>query len=294
MEQRGYNRPQNRRNLRRGIAIALIFAAIMILISDRQQKTMLASGRLSADDLSAKIMGIIATPKRGVEAIFANAGDRNNAYKDNISLKAEIERLKPYENRVLELEMRLRRFEEILAIDNSSDISIQKIVVRTVNESAGPFVHSALLNAGRNKGIQPGYAVMTIDGYYGHVVRVGNNSARVLLVSDLNSRISVMSQRSQSRAILIGDNTNKPRLDFISPDSDWLAGDRVITSGDGGVLPKGLAVGRVETANGQDLKVDLFTNNQPIDWVWVYPYSPTLPPETSPEIETQAPSEVSQ
>ena len=94
---------------------------------------------------------------------------------------------------------------------SSSDIPAQKIVARSVSETNGPFAHSALINAGAAKGAAKGHAVMTVDGLYGHVVRVGQNSARVLLLNDLNSRISVMSHRSQSRAILVGNNKDLPK-----------------------------------------------------------------------------------
>lgn len=285
-----YSHPQKRRNLRRGLAIWLIFLAAMILISDRQQKSMLATGRLSVDDISSKVMGVFAYPVRGIETLFAQSKDRSNAYEENKVLKEQIEHLRGYESMVRSLELRVRRFEEILDMDSSSDVPEHKIVTRVVNESNGPFVHSALINVGRNKEIEVGHAVMSVEGLYGHVVRVGSVSARVLLLNDLSSRLSVMSQRSQSRAILVGRNTGQPQLDYVSPTADWQVGDRVVTSGDGGVLPRGLVVGAVvEPAggkmSGEKMSVRLFTQEQPIDWVWVLPYTPILPPEEIDEIE---------
>jgi len=279
MSKSGYNRPQRRRNLRRGIAASLILICVFMLLADRQQKSMLASGRLTADDISARIMGVIATPVRGIEAMFTGADNRANAYEDNIELRAEVERLRGYENKILDMEMRVRRFEEMLSMDSSSDIPETKIIARAVSESNGPFVHSALLNVGRNKNVEAGNAVMTTDGLYGHIVRTGAVSARVLLLNDLSSRISVMSQRSQSRAILVGNNTNKPKLGYVSLDADWQVGDRVVTSGDGGVLPRGLQIGTIGENKSKDLEVELFFLNKPIDWVWVYPFIPTAPPK---------------
>ncbi|PHR60458.1 MAG: rod shape-determining protein MreC [Robiginitomaculum sp.] len=281
-----YNQPQKRRNLRRIIAVWLIFISLMMLISDRQQKSMLASGRLNADDLSSKVMGVLAYPIRGVETLFVNWKSRANAYHENILLKEEVIRLRGYENKAHDLEMRVRRFEEILDMETSTEIPARKIVARAVSESKGPFVHSALLNVGKNKSIRVGYAVMSIDGLYGHVVRVGRVSSRTLLLTDLNSRISVMSQRSQSRAILVGQNSDRPVLSYISADADWAVDDRVITSGDGGVLPRGFVIGTVVDMDNQEIGVKLFTQGHPVDWVWVVPYSPTQTPESDPIIET--------
>lgn len=279
MSKSGYNRPQRRRNLRRGLTVFLVLICIFMLLADRQQKSMLASGRLTADDISAKIMGFIATPIRGLESVFTGVEKRKNAYRDNIALRAEVERLHGFENKVLDMEMRVRRFEDMLSIPTSSDISKKRIIARAVSESNGPFVHSALLNVGRNQSVEVGNAVMTMDGLYGHIVRAGSVSSRVLLLNDLASRISVMSQRSQSRAIMVGNNSDKPKLGFVSLDADWKNGDRVVTSGDGGVLPRGLQIGTIVITPDQELEVDLFYLNKPVDWVWILPFTPISPPE---------------
>ncbi len=279
MSPSGYNRPQRRRNVRRVIAIALIISSLLVLLADRQQRQMLASGRLAADSVSARVMGVISAPKRGIEKLFTNMEERQNAFRDNKRLRQEVERLRPFENQVLDLQMRLGRFEKMLGVQAGPDFSQTKILGRAVTETRGPFVHSALLNIGANKGVKREYAVMTSRGLYGHIVRVGRHSSRVLLLNDLNSRIPVMSQRSGARAILIGKNGTRPTLSYIAPDADWKTGDRVVTSGDGGIFPQGLAVGVVELDRDREWSVKLFSLETPIDWVWVYPFTPILPPE---------------
>lgn len=292
MSKSGYNRPQRRRNLSRGLAVSLVLISIFMLLADRQQKSMLASGRLTTDDISSKIMGFIATPIRGLESLFASADNRKDAFKDNIALRAEVERLRGYENKVLDMEMRVRRFEDMLSMKSSSDIPEAKIIARAVSESNGPFVHSALLNVGRNQSIDIGDAVMTTDGLYGHIVRTGSVSSRVLLLNDLASRISVMSQRSQSRAIMVGNNSNKPKLGYVSLDADWQVGDRVVTSGDGGVLPRGLQIGTIIATPDQKLEVELFYLDKPVDWVWILPFTPTSAPEEVDQDEQVTPQTI--
>ncbi len=289
MSNSGYHRPHRRRNFRRGLAISLILICIIMLLADRQQKSMLASGRLTTDDASSKIMGFIATPIRGTEALFDNAENRINAFEDNISLRAEVARLQDFENKVLDMEMRVKRFEDMLAINSSSDLPDTKIIARAISESKGPFVHSALLNVGRNKTVKLGDAVMTTDGLYGHVISSGSVSSRVLLLNDLSSRISVMSQRSLARAILVGNNTDSPKLNYVSDGADWQTGDRVVTSGDGGVLPRGLQIGTIVMKQEDSFSVDLFYLQNPVDWVWVYPFTPISVPEDLPPSDQFAP-----
>ena len=141
--QGSYNQPQNRRNRRRVLAVFLVFISLIMLISDRQQKTMLASGRLAADDLSAKVMGWLAFPIHGMEGLLLNWDERSNAYLENKILKAEVERLREYEDKVLGLELRVKRFEEILEIDNSTPMyrSIKLSPVSSVKKMA----HSCIL-----------------------------------------------------------------------------------------------------------------------------------------------------
>ena len=287
MSESGYNRPQKQRIFRRGLSIGLLFVCVLMLLSDRQRKQSLESGRLTPDDVSAKIMGVFASPVRGIELLFNSAGDRATVYADNKSLKAENERLRAFEHRVLDLETRVKIFEELLGME-PGDSNVERVAARSVNETNGPFVHSTLINAGQNKGITQGNAVSTVDGLLGHVVRAGKSSARVLMLTDLNSHISVMSQRSQSRAIMIGTNAKRPRLDYISPEADWQVGDRVVTSGDGGVFPSGISIGTVEILQGDDIGVRLFTQGKPVDWVWVYLFDPTeIPVETEIDPETE-------
>jgi len=206
-------------------------------------------------------------------------------------LRSEVERLRVFENKFLDMQMRVRRFEEMLSFDKSSEISNNRIIARSVNESKGLFVHSALINAGKNKGVKPGYAVMTTDGLYGHVLRSGAVSARVLLLNDINSRISVMDQRSQSRAILVGTNTKHPKLEYVALSADWQIGDRVITSGDGGVLPRGLQIGTVVEAKSGGYAVELFYLQKPVDLVWVYPFTRIANPDLE-DAENEAKSSV--
>ena len=284
MSDSGYNRPQKQRTFRRGLALGLLFVCILMLLSDRQQKQALETGRLTSDDISAKIMGTFAAPVRGIELMFSSAGDRSRAYEENKTLKVENERLGQFEYKVLNLETRLKIFEDLLGMDPGEN-KIDRVSVRSVSETNGPFVHSMLINAGQNKSIAHGHAVSTSDGLLGHIVRAGKSSARVLLLTDLNSHISVMSHRSHSRAIMIGTNAKRPRLDYISPDADWQVGDRVVTSGDGGVFPSGVSIGLVEKLGNQQLGVRLFTQGKPIDWVWVYLFTPIQAPSEATETE---------
>lgn len=248
-------------------------------MTDRGSDRLLLQTQANAETAISPGLALLSKPIRAIESLIAGYQDRSRAVEENKALKEELYTLREDKQRAQVMEMKLRRFEDILGANPGSDIPVKKIAARAVSEVEGPFVRSALINAGRNKGIKKGHPVMTVDGLYGHVLRAGAGSSRVLQLGDLNSRIAVMSVRSEARAILSGDNSEFPRLAFIGDRADWREGDKVMTSGDDGVLPRGLPIGTVKSGKAEEFVVALNITGKNIDWVWVYPFQPIAEPE---------------
>jgi len=262
-----------------------VLVSIILLFSWSSNRTFLGTVRAQIETIGSAIGSVLSYPVKAVEAIGRDLGDLGRAHRENRRLKQELNRLRDVEMRANALAIKISRFESILNVGVSSGIPETKIAARAVSEINGPFVHSVLLDAGNGKGIQKGYAVMTAEGMLGHVIRVGPRSSRVLKLEDLNSRIAVMSLRSQARAILTGNNTAYPALSYIRDNSDWRAGDMVVTSGDEGTLPAGLPIGTVLAGEKENLPVELFVAREDIDWVWVYPFEPfSAPTEDIPNL----------
>jgi len=133
-------------------------------------------------------------------------------------------------------------------------------------------VHSLLVVAGARDGVAKGQAVITGEGLVGRVVEAGERSARVLLITDINSRIPVVVQRTGDRALLAGDNSPYPRLLYLSPDAVVLVGDQVVTSGHGGVFIPGLPVGRVRAVTDDAVEVEPYVDWDRIEYVRLLDY----------------------
>jgi rod shape-determining protein MreC len=114
-----------------------------------------------------------------------------------------------------------------------------------------------LINAGARDGVRDGWAAMDGIGLVGRIAGVGEKTSRVLLLTDNNSRVPVTLQPSGQKALLSGDNSALPPLDFVEDPSAIAAGDLVVSSGDGGVFPAGLVVGKVVLTEGKRLRVRL-------------------------------------
>jgi rod shape-determining protein MreC len=138
---------------------------------------------------------------------------------------------------------------------------------RVVADSGGVFVHTLLVDAGAEQGVRDGMAAVNAQGLVGRVVDVGRRSARVLLVTDLNSRIPVVLERSGDQAILEGDNSPEPVLRFLPMNPGLAVGDRVLTSGRGGLLPPGLLIGQISRIGGRGVAVRPFVDWSRLDYL---------------------------
>lgn len=280
---RGRDRPNS------GITRIALLAAILIssvLISMQRGAERQASGlETAAQETVAPLAALLAVPLRAVEGFFSDIGHRRSAFVENQALKDEIASLREKQSRYDNLAAKVARYEAILGVDTETEIPLRKIAARAIGETDGPFVRSLLLNVGADDGVKIGNPVMSTHGLVGHVINTGPNTTRVLRVSDLNSRIAVASARSGATAILAGDNSPLPKLSFINQRENWSLGDRVITSGDDGSLPRGLEVGEVVRGEGGGLRVRLSSRAAPLDWVWVSPFEKLKPP---PELEPDA------
>lgn len=275
-----------------GITRVALLAAILIssvLISlQRGAERNASSIETATQETVAPLAAVLAVPLRRFEGFFSDMSERRSAFADNEILRDEISILRERQARYDNLANKVARYEAILGVDTETNIPLRKIAARAIGETDGPFVRSLLLNVGTKDGVNIGNPVMSTNGLVGHVINTGPNTTRVLRVSDLNSRIAVASARSGATAILAGDNSPLPKLSFVNQRENWMAGDRVISSGDDGSLPRGLQIGEVVGGKGGGLRVRLSSRSEPLDWVWVSPYQKiSAPQETEAEAEPE-------
>ena len=138
-----------------------------------------------------------------------------------------------------------------------------------LTSSGSPFRQSVLLNVGARDGLVDGWPTMDGIGLVGRISGVGEKTARVILLTDTSSRIPITIQPSGQRAILGGDNTLNPPIEFLENADLVRPGDRVVTSGDGGVFPADLLVGQVALGNDRRLRVRLSADYERLEFLRV-------------------------
>jgi rod shape-determining protein MreC len=164
-------------------------------------------------------------------------------YQQNEELRRELQQMRSWREAALQLEQENARLLDLNRVQLDPELTYVTGLV--LADSGSPFRRSVLLNVGARDGILDGWATMDGLGVVGRISGVGQNTARVVLLTDAASRVPVTVMPSSQQALLMGDNTGLPRLEFLEDIEDISPGDRIVTSGDGGVFPPGLLVGHV-------------------------------------------------
>ncbi|VDS08030.1 Cell shape-determining protein MreC [Paracoccus haematequi] len=174
-------------------------------------------------------------------------------YEQNQELRRELQQMQAWKEAAVQLE---QENSKLMALNNVRiDPALTSVTGMVMADSGSAFRQSVLLNVGAQDGIVEGWATMDGLGLVGRISGVGQRTSRVVLLTDPSSRIPVTAQPSGERALLTGDNTSLPFLDFIEMPDNVRPGDRVVTSGDGGVFPPGLLAGQV--VQGSDGRIRL-------------------------------------
>jgi len=250
--------------------VFMLTLAVALLLLGRAENYVFDRARQVATDLAAPLLEIASRPVAATRRLIERTDEYAYVFDENERLREENARLMEWRDVALKLEAKLARYEALLNVQVDPEISY--LSGRVVSDNGGPFVETVIVNVGAEKGVRSGQAVIDTDGLVGRVVATGAKASRVLLLTDLNSRIPVVIEPAHYKAILAGDNTNWPRLDYISNIGGVSAGDRVVTSGDGGLIPPGLPIGIViQTSDGM-LRVQTFADRDRLDFVRVLQY----------------------
>ncbi len=230
---------------------ALLFASVSLLILSRIDHGTIAGARVAIAEAAGPVLRTVMIPLEPVRAAGAALGHVFNGARDLERLTSEIQRLKGWEARAKDLERQLADLGS--AANAARDTDLAFATARVMATSAGPFARSAMINAGRGEGLKTDYPALAGDGLAGRVGSVGNGVSRLLLITDVDSRIPVFVGPRALRAVLAGDNGPQPRLIFLVPDGVVAPGDEVSTSGLGGMFPRGLRIGTVREAGARPI-----------------------------------------
>ncbi len=256
---------------------ALVAAAALLIVVSKVDIQLLRTVQMMATDAAVAVLAAAKMPLAAVRTAAREVGALLAARSENARLRAEVERLREWRSRAIRLEVENRALRRLLAMP-LLETRPRRTVARVVGDGANPFARLLVLDAGRNRGLARGMAVVNAEGLVGRIVAVGERSARVMPLTDRDSRIPVLVGSSGDPGVLEGDNTPNPKLRFLPLNPRVRLGDEVLTSGRGGLLPPGLPVGRVRAVRDRQVVVEPYVDWTRLDYVAVLDYPGVTPP----------------
>ncbi len=281
--------------------VIVIALAIVLVLLGKAQSGLFDQARMRVTDWMAPVLTKVRAPVQGFDRWMGSISEIFSVYEQNLKLKEENARLRQWRNVAIVLQGRVGRYQTLLHA--VPDPKLNAVLARVIGRANRPFLQTMVLDAGRGNQVLPGEAVVDARGMIGRIYLAGQRTSWVILLTDINSRIPVTiassaaqdataaaagSSQGNIQAMMTGDNTVHPALEMVSRLVTLHAGDQVVSSGDGGLLPPGLPIGTVMPDGHDGWRVMLLADPASSQDVEVLNFS--KPPEALPP-SAQLPAE---
>ena len=253
--------------LRRLITVVLLLILFGLFVLWRIDNPRVEKFRALVIDTFVPNFEWILRPMTSVVKLAQDYQSYEKLLEQNKELRRELQQMKSWKEAALQLEQENARLLDLNQL--RLDTKLTHVSGIVIADSGSPFRQSVLLNIGSRDGIQDGWAAMDGLGLVGRISGVGSSTSRVILLTDNASQIPVIVQPSGQRAVLMGDNSFAPTVEFIENVDLVRPGDRVVTSGGGGVLPAGLLVGTLAMDPNGRLRVRLVADYERLEFLKV-------------------------
>lgn len=237
-----------RTNAQLPLVIVMALAVVLVLLG-KAQSGLFDRARMSMTDWMQPVLSVAHAPLVQFDRWVGSVDELFSVYQENLRLKDENARLRQWRNVAVVMQDRVKRYQSLLHA--VPDPGVNSVLARVIGRANRPFLETMILDAGSSHNIKPGQAVVDARGMIGRIYLAGSRTSWVILLTDLNSRIPVSISPGNRQAIMVGDNTAMPTLDTLSQIVTLRAGDQIVSSGDGGLLPPGLPIGTVVEQGGK-------------------------------------------
>lgn len=253
--------------IRRLLVGVLVLALAALFVVWRIDSPRVERLRAAAIDTVVPSFDWAMAPITGTANLISDFQSYQQLRAQNQELRRELQRMKAWKEAAVQLEQENAKLLDLNNVSLDPQLTVVSGVV--ITDSGSPFRQSVLVNVGARDGIIDGWPTMDAIGLVGRIAGVGQETSRVMLLTDTSSRIPVTIQPSGQKAILTGDNTLNPPLEFLEDTALVRPGDRVVSSGDGGVFPADLLVGQVALGTDDRLRVRLAADYQRLEFLRV-------------------------
>lgn len=253
--------------------LAVLFLAtfgMTVMVLSRTNNSFVTTLRGAMTDVLVPVLSVIAKPVDVVHSAGVWLDDTTALRSQNEALKGQVQGLAQWEGIANQLQAENDALRQLIHVVPGGKSTY--VAAKIVGESGGPYMRAALLDGGARDGIARDQAVIGVDGLVGRVVEANPASARVLLLTDINSRVPIIGEISRERSIAAGNNSRELSLDYVESGSKMQIGERLLTSGDGGLFPPGIPVGIISAINGNSVTVKPLADWTRTEYVSVVAY----------------------
>ncbi|MCH2037968.1 MAG: rod shape-determining protein MreC [Rickettsiales bacterium] len=251
------------------VTFFLVLSLFLIIVS-KVNPYVVKSVRIYIVDQVAPVVNVLITPIDYMVSILDNVDDLANIREQNILLREENERLRQGYIKTMQIEIENIHLRKLLSFAGEKETDL--ISSRIIGNTSGAFLRSALINVGSDHKIKKGQAVVNDRGVVGRIIEVGKRSSRILLLTDINSKVPVITNETRERAILTGNNTGDINLLYLPEDTEVKVGEMILTSGDGSLFPPGQPVGFVYKIEDSKVYVKPYVEWSHLEFVSVVDY----------------------
>ena len=230
--------------------LALIIASFVLLSLEAVNSKTINFFRSAIKDIIYRSTFIVHAPSNIINNTSNYITDHYNLHTENELLKSEIKKIKNIDNEISYLKTENLKLKKAIGLNQK--INGKNIISKVLVDKKSPYLKSVILNKGINSGFKKGMPVL--DGLYliGRITEVNYLSARVLLISDLNSKIPVIIEPEGYQAIMAGTGDNKALLDYLPTKNQVENGNVVYTSGSDGIFNRGIPIGKIQKVDDTD------------------------------------------
>ena len=247
----------------------LLFSSIFLIVLGKFNFTAINYLKITINEVVYRTSFVASIPEKYITYSYRAIEKHIKLYKDYNFQKEELEKLKSEKYEVKFLEAENKRLKKVLNdINYSSELVIAKVII----DKQSPFLRSIIINKGSKNNIKKGMSVLSDSYLIGKVVEVNYMTSRVLLLSDLNSKIPVTIEPGSIQSILSGDGENSGNIQYTKDNLPIADGSIIYTSGTGGLLKSGIPIGKIEQNENQN-SVNFFIDFSQLRYVKVLSYT---------------------
>ena len=247
----------------------LLFSSIFLIVLGKFNFTAINYLKITINEVVYRTSFVVSLPEKYIGYSYQTIEKHIKFYNDYNFQKEELEKLKSEKYEVKFLEAENKRLKKVLNdINYSSELVIAKVII----DKQSPFLRSIIINKGSKNNIKKGMSVLSDSYLIGKVVEVNYMTSRVLLLSDLNSKIHVTIEPGSIQSILSGDGENSGNIQYTKDNLPIADGSIIYTSGTGGLLKSGIPIGKIEQNENQN-SVNFFIDFSQLRYVKVSSYT---------------------